>query len=625
MRRLLPCLLALALLGLAPAAAHADRPSARTLYADGPSGRFLLDGPWLFRLDPGDTGIKDGLPASTGTDGWSRTTVPNAWNVGDDSPASMAGGIGWYRKDFELPDAHRALQWVIRFESVNYRSTVWLNGREIGTHAGAYLPFELILSGLRRRGTNRLVVRVDSRLQPTDLPPSGTTSTGIPSGGWWNYSGIVREVYLRRVDTADFSQVLVRPTIRCARCDAKVEMTAVMRNATGRRRPITLTGHFGAQTAELGTQDVPARGTATFTASFTVRHPRLWSPTSPALYGVSFVARAGDRQVGTYVLHSGIRSITVVGGRLYINDRPINFRGVGFHEDSKELGFAIDNSVRDKLVAETKALGATLMRTHYPPHPYLHELADREGILLWDEVPVYSLSNGRLADPALRGAAVALVKQNVEVNRNHPSVLAWSIANELDSVPDAAQIDYVNRATAVAKELDPTRPTAMALLGYVTAGCQTAYAPIDILGINDYFGWYPGPGGSIFDPELLSGYLDSMRACYPRKAIAITEFGAEANREGPPEEKGTYAAQEAFVNYHLGVYATKPWLSGATYWALNEFRIHPAWEGGNPHPQPPIHQKGLLVYGTWQRKPAWNDVKRWYAKTRQYGRARARR
>jgi len=69
------------------------------------------------------------------------------------------------------------------------------------------------------------------------------------------------------------------------------------------------------------------------------------------------------------------------------------------------------------------------------------------------------------------------------------------------------------------------------------------------------------------------------------------------------------------------VYATKPWLSGATYWALNEFRIHPGWEGGNPRPQPPIHQKGLLIYGSWQRKPAWNDVRRWYARTRQYGRA----
>jgi len=145
MRRLLLCLLVLALPGLVPAVAQADRPSERTLYADGPSGRFLLDGPWLFRLDPGDTGINDGLPSATSTDGWNRTSVPNAWNVGDDSPASMAGGIGWYRKDFELPDAHRALQWVIRFESVNYRATVWLNGREIGAHAGAYLPFEFIL------------------------------------------------------------------------------------------------------------------------------------------------------------------------------------------------------------------------------------------------------------------------------------------------------------------------------------------------------------------------------------------------------------------------------------------------------------------------------------------------
>jgi len=153
MRRMLLCLLVLALTGLVPAVAQADRPSARTLYADGPSGRFLLDGPWLFRLDPGDTGINDGLPSATSTDGWNRTSVPNAWNVGDDSPASMAGGIGWYRKDFELPDAHRALQWVIRFESVNYRATVWLNGREIGAHAGAYLPFEFTLSGLRPKGT----------------------------------------------------------------------------------------------------------------------------------------------------------------------------------------------------------------------------------------------------------------------------------------------------------------------------------------------------------------------------------------------------------------------------------------------------------------------------------------
>jgi beta-glucuronidase len=623
MRRLLLCLLAAALPLLAPAAAlGADVPSERALYADGPSGRFLLDGEWLFRLDPQDTGIAEGLPASISRDGWTAATVPNAWNVGDDSPASMAGGVGWYRKDFELPDAKAALQWVVRFESVNYRTTVWLNGRELGQHAGAYLPFEFILGGLSRRGTNRLVVRVDSRLQIGDFPPYGQTSTGIPSGGWWNYSGIIREVYLRRVDTVDFADVHVSPTLRCARCDARVQMTAVMRNATRRARKVTVTGRFGTSAVELGTRTIPARGSATFATAFTLSNPRLWSPTRPALYDVSLTAQVNDREVGTYALHSGVRSITVRNGRLFLNDRPVDFRGVGYHEDSSELGFAIDDATREKLVAETKALGATLMRTHYPPHPYLEELADRRGILLWSEVPVYSLSNRRLRRPAIRGAAVALAARNVAVNRNHPSIIAWSIANELDSVPDASQIDFIARASAATKALDRTRPVAIAILGYVTSGCQqAAYAPVDFIGINDYFGWYPGPGGSIFDPELLSGYLDAMRACYPTKALAVTEFGAEANRVGPVEEKGTWAAQEAFVNYHLGVYAKKRWLSGATYWALNEFRIHPAWEGGNPRPQPPIHQKGLLQYGTWQRKPAWNDVRRWYTRTRQYGRA----
>ena len=159
----------------------------------------------------------------------------------------------------------------------------------------------------------------------------------------------------------------------------------------------------------------------------------------------------------------------------------------------------------------------------------------------------------------------------------------------------------------------------MVLLGYTTAGCHAAYAPLDVLGFNDYFGWYPGPGGSIFDSELLSPYLDAVRACYPDKAIAVTEFGAEANRDGPVEEKGTWEAQRAFVRYHLGVYATKPWLSGAAYWALNEFRVHPVWEGGNPRPQPPVHQKGLLRYGTWERKPAWSDVRRSFTRTRQFG------
>ena len=128
----------------------------------------------------------------------------------------------------------------------------------------------------------------------------------------------------------------------------------------------------------------------------------------------------------------------------------------------------------------------------------------------------------------------------------------------------------------------------------------------------------PGPGGKLFDRDGLGAYLDQVRRCYPRQAIVVTEFGAEANREGPPEEKGTWAFQQDFVNFHLNVFASKPWLSGAVYWALNEFRVKPDWEGGNPRPTPPIHQKGLLTYDTMSRKPAWADVRRLVAATNQY-------
>ena len=104
----------------------------------------------------------------------------------------------------------------------------------------------------------------------------------------------------------------------------------------------------------------------------------------------------------------------------------------------------------------------------------------------------------------------------------------------------------------------------------------------------------------------------------------VTEFGAEANRDGPPEEKGSYAYQQEFVNYHLGVYDSKDWLSGAVYWALNEFKVRPGWDGGNPRPtRRSLHQKGLLRYGDLSRKPAWEDLRRGYTAD-QAGRLRAR-
>jgi beta-glucuronidase len=619
LRFVLP-LAALVALTVPGAATAADKPSAKTLYYEGPSGRYLMDGQWLFRLDPGNRGLGSGWNRSSSRAGWSSVRAPNVWNLGDDSPASMIGGVGWYRKDFSLPNASRALEWAVRFESVNYRSRVWLNGRPIGNNRGAYIPFEMRLNGLRRRGTNRLVIRVDSRRRPTDFPPSGLATNGAPTGGWWNYSGLQREVYLKRLDVVDWKSVQVIPRLACARCTATVQVEVALRNVRPGGQTVRLTGNFGSRRLNLGSRSIGGNGERTFTTRFRMARPRVWSPASPNLYSVNLRATAGGRTVGTYRLRTGIRSIRVSrDGHLILNGQRTNFRGVGVHEDSKDQGFAVDNAFRERLVAETKAVGATLMRTHYPMHPYTHELADREGVMIWSEVPVYAIKTANLAKNLVTTLAARELEKNIVANQNHPSVLLWSIANELSAKPGPTQADYIRDAVRQAKRLDPSRPVGLAVAGYPSAGCQSAYRPLDVIGINEYFGWYPGPSGALFDRTKLPGYLDQVRRCYPRHAIVITEFGAEANRPGPVEEKGTWAFQQDFVNHHLGVYAQKSWLSGAVYWALNEFRVRPGWEGGNPRPSPPVHQKGLLAYGTFERKPAWEDLRRNYTATRQFG------
>src|SRR5947209_5363406 len=154
---------------------QATPPTKGALYRDGQNARYLLGGTWLYRADPGAVGISQGWwRGAASTDGWSTVTVPNSFNAGDYSSASMAGGVGWYRRDFTLPKGAfaryvpaAARRWIIRFESANYRATIWLNGKLIGLHAVAYLPFEVDLPV--RPGVNRLIVRVDNRRGPSDL------------------------------------------------------------------------------------------------------------------------------------------------------------------------------------------------------------------------------------------------------------------------------------------------------------------------------------------------------------------------------------------------------------------------------------------------------------------------
>ncbi len=613
----------------------ADTPSGRPHAFEGQDGRYLLGGAWLMRMDPGDTGLSERLYAQRSTDGWTATTVPSAWNAGDDSPESFLGSVAWYRKDFRLPSREKALAWIARFESVNYRATVWLNGRKLGDHVSGYVPFELDLPNVARRGVNRLVVRVDNR-RPAADPSGAAGEIPSPPGGWWNYGGILREVSLRAVDRVDVEDVQVAPTLRCPRCAATVTVGATVRNVSHATQLVHLTGRFGKAPLDLGTLAVPPRGKRAFSGEIAVRKPKLWSPARPSLYGVRLVAtaaqgRARATKAAGYALRTGIRTLAVDrSGRLILNGNTVvHFRGVALHEDTLTNGPVMSHADRLHVIALMKESHSTFLRSHYPLDPDFQDLADKAGILLWSEIPAtYQLPETDLGRKLFRSVALGQLRANVLANRNHPSVAAWSVGNEMASDAGRHQAFYIRSAAALVRSLDPTRPVALAFAGHPETPCQAAYAPIDLLGMNDYFGWYTGFGGNIADRDLLAPFLDALRRCYPTKAIAVTEYGAEANRDGDAAEKGTYAFQDEFIAYHLGVFATKRWLTGSVYWALQEFRVRPYWGGGNPWGTPPYHQKGVVRLD-WSKKPGFDVLAAGQAKVRQYvplrGRSAARR
>ena len=317
-----------------------------------------------------------------------------------------------------------------------------------------------------------------------------------------------------------------------------------------------------------------------------------------------------------FTVLSGIRQLTVEDGQLRLNHAPVNIRGGFFHEDHPEVGAALGPAENSALIDQAQSVGATMLRSHYPLNQHLLEQADIRGMLVWSEIPVYQVPRSRLRTAEMSRKAARFMRTDILENRNHPSVIAWSVSNELDPEPTADENAYYRRMASLVRSLDPSRLAVLATQAYPGAGCQAIYDEFDLIGVNTYFGWYPGPNGTIADRRLLSGYLDQLRACYPRHALMVTEFGAEANRSGPPEVRGTHEFQSEWLDYTLGVYATKPWLSGALV-MLREFRARPGWEGGNPRPSPPLHQKGVIDY-FGAPKPGAEVISRWFRDTQQY-------
>jgi hypothetical protein len=253
-------------------------------------------------------------------------------------------------------------------------------------------------------------------------------------------------------------------------------------------------------------------------------------------------------------------------------------------------------------VAQLRALGADVTRQHYPPHPALLEAFDRLGIVFWEQIPVWRMQSVQLESDAVRARALSFLERAVLRDRNHASVMVWSAANEpLGSGPGEER--YLREARALVRRLDPSRLLAVDKSISPPSDVPSFYSELDALGLTNYIGWYGGP------LPRVGPALDAMRARFPAVALFQSEFGAEANREGPASEKGTYAYQRDFFDAHLGAIDERPYVNGAIVWLLRDYPVRPGWIGGNPRPDPPFSRKGLLDrHG--DPKPGWETVRR---------------
>jgi Glycosyl hydrolases family 2, TIM barrel domain/Glycosyl hydrolases family 2 len=554
------------------------------------------------RLSPPGRGAQSDGP-------WQGARVPSVFDSRA-LPPLYPGTVRRYRTAFVGPATPRGFSWLIRFDSVRRVAAVILNGRRVGRNVDPYTPFTVPARGLRPGRRNVLEVIVDGRKDP-QLPEA-----------WWNWNGIVRPVHLVPAGPAHIEDLGTMSRVRCKgparRCKADLLLDGMLeRRGTKPIRPsldVRLRapgGRVTERTFQLPAQRARRRQVK---LSMPVPAPVLWSPDAPRLYSAAFTLRNGGGVVQREKRAIGLRSVEVKSAHLWLNNRRIQLRGASIHEDMPGSGAALTAADMDRIVADLKDLGANITRAHYLLNPRLLNRLDRAGIMVWSQAPIWQRDSARgvnlLREPKELARALLTVRRTVTEARNHPSVLTHSVANELTFTPDQhpATERFLLAARAQAHQIDPTVPISVDIKGRPGFAEQFTYHPFDMIGLNQYFGWYRW----VEDFSLLEPYIYELRDLYPAKAIVMTEWGAEARPEladAAPDLKGSYAFQTMHAQRTIDVIDRSPVLSGAIYWTLREFEINPGWLGGAGRRAPQYepntrHQKGLITY-EGEKKPAY--------------------
>ena len=559
---------------------------------------ILLNNDWNFRFSH---------QVQKGTE--VRVDLPHTWNAQDalSGKIDYKRGIGNYEKNLFIRSEWKGKRLFIRFEGVNNIADVFINRRHIGEHRGGYGAFIFEITGKVEYGKeNSILVRVNNGEQLDIMPLVGDFNF---------YGGIYRDVHLLITDETCISPLdYASPGVRLIQDSvshkyAKVRAVVDLSNGGSGNREVELNVRLldGQRVVKEGTKKVNLSGNAAMQQEFTfeIDQPHLWNGRQdPFLYQAEVILSRNGQMVDRVIQPLGLRFYRIDPDKgFFLNGKHLPLQGVCRHQDRSEVGNALRPQHHEEDAALMLEMGVNAVRlAHYPQATYFYDLMDKNGIIVWAEIPFVGPGGyndkGFVDLPAFRANGKEQLKELIRQHNNHPSICVWGVFNELTELGDNP-VEYIKELNVLAHQEDPTRPTTSASnqmgdLNFIT----------DAIAWNRYDGWYGGT------PADLGKWLDRMHKDHPEICIAISEYGAGAS---------IYHQQDSLVKtvptswwhpenwqtyYHIENWKTissRPYVWGSFVWNMFDFGAAHRTEGDRPG----INDKGLVTFDRKVRKDAF--------------------
>ena len=554
-----------------------------------------LNGKWQAIIDPTDGGdwrqvwkepkaVKKTDFFEYSFDGGPQLNVPGDFNTQMPELTYLEGTV-WYKKTFKY-SIKSGKRLFLHFGAVNYLATIYLNGKKVGSHEGGFTPFQVEITNRIQTGENALVVKTNNQRLKDGIPGLGYD--------WFNYGGITRDVNLVETNETYIDDYLIQLKKHSLNeVEGWVQLAGIKPGQTVRVIIPELKINFKTKTNNTGLAEV------VFHADF-----KLWSPSTPKLYKVII-----QSQTDTISEQTGFRCIETKGPKILLNGKPVFLKGVNIHEENPlKAAKAYSDSDAFVLLSCAKELGCNLVRlAHYPHNEHMVKMAEKMGIMVWDEIPVYQ--NIEFATPGVTSKMSLMLKEMIKRDRNRCNVIIWSLANETSATTpnrDIALIDISKEC----RQLDSTRliTTVTCNQGY-DHNTFNVWDPVfnyfDIISLNEYIGWYVPWQGRPEDTK--------WKFVNNTKPVIISEFGGEAlygNNTGPKDEANSWSEdyQEQIYKDQTEMFKNVPNLAGLCPWILVDFRslsrMQPVYQKG-------WNRKGLISNGG-EKKKAWYVMKKYY-------------